>query len=98
MLGSTVVDLPVPGKSGILCPGVPWGVLGHPPAVRAAPLTWILPVKLQGRRPGDWCWALLCPTAGAGKASLQRLLGLQCYWSDLLRQSFFLKTIDRPGL
>ena len=38
------------------------------------------------------------PLPVASKASLQRPLGLQCYWSDLLRQSFFLNTIDRPGL
>ena len=87
-----MVDLPVPGKSGILCPDAPWGVLGHPPAVRAAPLTWILPVKLWRGRPGDWCWNCCARLLAAGKASPQRLLGLQCYWSDLLRQSFFLNT------
>lgn len=47
-----------------------------------------------GTGAGHCCvWLLV-----AGKASLQRLLGLQCYWSDLLRQSFFLNTKDRPGL
>ncbi|KAF3821282.1 hypothetical protein GH733_011435 [Mirounga leonina] len=78
-LGSTVVDLSVPGKFDIIRPG---RALESTAAILQqkyrllAPLALILLLHLRKRGgPEDWCWTLCVCPLGTGKASLTEATG-----------------------